>query len=90
MAKPPPNRVGKYELAEVIGEGAMGTVYRAVDPALHRDVAIKLMKKSFSNDPHLRVGHCGQSKHAGSGCDKNGPEGRKRRLMHGNSRVLLN
>ena len=54
MAKPPPNRVGKYELAEVIGEGAMGTVYRAVDPALHRDVAIKLMKKSFSNDPHLR------------------------------------
>src|SRR6185503_15125460 len=54
MTKTPPTKVGKYQLAEIIGEGAMGTVYRATDPALHRDVAVKLMRKSFADDAHLR------------------------------------
>lgn len=37
-------RCGRYELREVLGEGAMGTVYRAWDPALARAVAIKVIQ----------------------------------------------
>ncbi len=34
-------RIGKYEIVGKIGQGAMGEVYRAHDPVLNRDVAIK-------------------------------------------------
>ncbi len=47
-------KIGKYELVELIGEGAMGKVYRALDPVLGRHVAIKLMSASIANDAHLR------------------------------------
>ena len=47
-------KIGKYELVEMIGEGAMGKVYRALDPVLGRHVAIKLMSATIANDAHLR------------------------------------
>ncbi|NWG39866.1 MAG: protein kinase [Hydrogenophilaceae bacterium] len=34
-------RIGRYELIEKLGEGAMGTVFRALDPLIERTVAIK-------------------------------------------------
>jgi serine/threonine protein kinase len=34
----------KYELLETLGQGGMGEVYRCCDPALGRDLAIKVMK----------------------------------------------
>src|SRR4051794_3198913 len=37
-------RVGRYEIAALLGSGAFGKVYRAHDPALHRDVALKVME----------------------------------------------
>lgn len=38
-----PVRVGRFEVSERIGEGAMGIVYRAFDPKLRRDVALKVL-----------------------------------------------
>jgi serine/threonine protein kinase len=41
-----PQKVGRYEIRGLVGKGAMGVVYNAVDPALGRTVAIKTL--SFS------------------------------------------
>ncbi|HMD33643.1 MAG TPA: hypothetical protein VKH42_01685 [Vicinamibacterales bacterium] len=37
------NVVGKYRIVGQLGRGAMGTVYRAVDETLYREVAIKVL-----------------------------------------------
>src|SRR5262245_32024507 len=39
-----PARVGRYQLREELGAGAMGVVYRARDPRLDRAIAIKLVR----------------------------------------------
>ncbi len=44
-------RLGPYEILSQIGAGGMGEVYRARDPRLNRDVAIKVLPASFSEDP---------------------------------------
>ena len=44
-------RLGPYEILSVIGAGGMGEVYRARDPRLDRDVAIKVLPDLFANDP---------------------------------------
>ena len=44
--------VGKYKILDKIGRGGMGTVYRAVDETLHRDVAIKVLNAEL-NDPEV-------------------------------------
>ena len=54
MAKTPVSTIGKYQVIELIGEGAMGTVYRALDPVLNRSVAIKVMSDAIARDGTLR------------------------------------
>ena len=43
-------KIGPYEVVGQIGAGAMGVVYKARDPRLGRDVAIKVLPPSFSAD----------------------------------------
>ena len=49
-----PTRLGKYEIVAKIGQGAMGEVYKAVDPVLGREVAVKTMSREIGADPELR------------------------------------
>src|SRR3984893_14829162 len=51
MAITPGTRLGPYEILAPIGAGGMGEVYRAKDPRLGRDVAIKMLPAAFSADP---------------------------------------
>src|SRR5215510_7698137 len=44
-------RLGPYEVLSPLGAGGMGEVYRARDPRLGRDVAVKVLPASFSSDP---------------------------------------
>jgi Tol biopolymer transport system component len=44
------SRLGPYEILSPLGAGGMGEVYRAKDPRLGRDVAIKVLPASFSQD----------------------------------------
>jgi tetratricopeptide (TPR) repeat protein/predicted Ser/Thr protein kinase len=43
--------VGRYEVLQVVGSGGMGTLYRAHDPRLARDIALKVLHDSSSGSP---------------------------------------
>ena len=44
-------KLGPYEILSPLGAGGMGEVYRARDPRIWREVAVKVLPASFSNDP---------------------------------------
>ncbi len=43
--------LGRYKILEVLGQGAMGTVYKSIDPAINRNVALKTIRLDFVSDP---------------------------------------
>lgn len=43
-------RLGSYELGEKIGEGAFGEIYRAIQPSVGREVAVKVIRPELAND----------------------------------------
>lgn len=49
-----PNSIGRYELGPEIGRGNMAAVYRAYDPRLQRELAIKLLRPRFARDDGYR------------------------------------
>jgi eukaryotic-like serine/threonine-protein kinase len=44
----PGSTIGRYRLERVLGEGAMGLVYLALDPQIDRRVAIKVLRSTFA------------------------------------------
>ena len=43
-------RLGSYEIVAPLGAGGMGEVYRARDPKLNREVAIKVLPPGVAQD----------------------------------------
>src|SRR6266436_4875410 len=46
-------KLGKFEIMEKVGQGAMGVVYKARDPFIDRIVALKTLTTGLSDDPSL-------------------------------------
>lgn len=51
-----PMQMRQFELRSVIASGGMGTVYRAFDTSLQREVAVKMMKREMAQDPEVMEG----------------------------------
>ena len=53
--RPSTERIGRYQVIERIGRGAMGVVYRAHDDVMGRDVALKVLMADLEDDPEVRT-----------------------------------
>ena len=58
-------QVGRYQILERIGDGAMATVYKAFDPSIDRQLAIKFLHTSLSENPEYRARFLRESRAAG-------------------------
>jgi serine/threonine protein kinase len=62
-----PSSLGRYQIQSELGHGAMGTVYRALDPVLERTVAIKTLNPDLPDDvvAEMKVRFVREAKSAG-------------------------
>src|SRR3954467_5380565 len=58
-------RLGRYQIREIIGEGAMACVYKAFDPEINRPLAIKLLKAQLRLDGEYRTRFLREAKGGG-------------------------
>jgi hypothetical protein len=56
----------RYELQRLIAAGGMGQVWRAVDVALHRPVAVKVLRSEYTGDPTFLARFRAEAQHAAS------------------------
>ncbi|MEQ1911195.1 MAG: protein kinase, partial [Vicinamibacterales bacterium] len=59
-----PTSLGRYEVLALIGHGGMGSLYRARDPRIGREVAIKLLRDGYDSE-ELRTRFSREAKSAG-------------------------
>ena len=59
-------RLGKYELHQLLGEGAMGIVWKAYDTVLRRFVALKLLSSSFRKTKDMQERFLREARAAGA------------------------
>jgi serine/threonine-protein kinase len=59
-------KIGRYEIKELLGEGAMAMVYRAFDPEINRSVACKILKADHCVDEEYMSRFLREAKAAGS------------------------
>src|SRR6185295_1524813 len=50
MPAPRIESIGRYKVLGVLGKGAMGVVYKGIDPVIDREVAIKTIRLSLSEE----------------------------------------
>lgn len=63
--------IGRYKILETLGQGGMGTVYKAHDPLIDRIVAVKTITAQLDPDPDLRVRFMREARAAGQLSHKN-------------------
>ena len=58
-------QVGRYRIHERLGRGGMATVFKAHDPGIGRDVAIKFLHASLCEEPEYRARFLSEARAAG-------------------------
>jgi serine/threonine protein kinase len=60
------SHIGKFEILELLGQGAMGEVYLAKDPSIGREVALKTIRADLEHSPDLKARFEKEAKAAGA------------------------